>query len=68
VDVAEVLLMVGLGVVALMGRHVVLYVGAFIGLLLWGFTIADTDLTTGIAVCCAAGYFLYRVYDSWTGR
>lgn len=67
-DVAEVLLMVGLGVVALLGRHIVLYVGAFIGLLLWGLAIADTNLTTGIAVCCMAGYFLYRVYDSWTGR
>ena len=67
-DVAEVLLYVGLALVALVGRHVILNLAAFAGLLLWGLSVADTYLTTGIAICLVGGYFLWRSFETWFGR
>ncbi len=68
VDVGEVLLFTGLGIVALMGRHHILNIGAFVGFLLWGLSVADTYLTTGIAIILVGSYFLWRSYELWFGR
>jgi len=68
VDVSEVLLFVGLGIISLVGRHIILYIAMFIGLLLWGLNVAQADLTTGIAIILVGCYFLYRGYDVWFGR
>jgi len=69
VETGEVLLVLGLCAVALYGRHIMLYLAAFIALLLWGLEIADTtSLTYGIAICCASIYFLRRSYEVWFGQ
>lgn len=62
------LLMVGLGVVALGARHHITNIAAFVGFLLWGLDIADTYLTTGIAIVLLGFYFLYRSYELWFGH
>lgn len=67
-DVAEVVLYIGLAVLALYGRNIILNIAAFVGLLVWGLGIADTSLVTGIAIILIAGYFLYRSYELWFGR
>lgn len=67
-DVGSVLLAIGLGAVAILGRHIALYIAAFAGLLVFGLQTADTYLTTGIAVCLMAGYFLWRAFETWLGR
>jgi len=68
VDVAEVLLFVGLGIIALMGKSHITNIGAFGGFLLWGLHVADDYLTTGIVICLIGGYFLWRSYELWFGR
>jgi len=68
VDVAEVVLYIGLAVLALYGRNVILILAAFVGLLVWGLGVADTNLTTGIVIILIAAYFLYRSYELWFGR
>lgn len=67
-DVAEVVLYIGLALLALVGRHHILNIAAFVGLLVWGLGVADTSLVTGIAIILIAGYFLYRSYELWFGR
>lgn len=67
-DVAEVLLFVGLGVIALMGKGHILNIGAAIGFALWGMRMADDYLTTGIVILVIAFYFLWRSYELWFGR
>lgn len=66
--VGEVLLFVGLGIVALMGRHHIVNIAAFVGFLLWGLSVADTYLMTGIAIILVGSYFLWRSYELWFGR
>jgi len=68
VDVAEVVLYIGLAVLALYGRNVILNLAAFVGLLVGGLGVADTHLTTGIVIILIAAYFLYRSYELWFGR
>lgn len=67
-DVAEVCLYIGLALVALVGRHHILNIAAFVGLLLWGLGVADTNLTTGVVIVLFGCYFLYRSYELWFGR
>ncbi len=67
-DVAEVALYIGLAVLALVGRHHILNIAAFVGLLLWGLGIADTSLVSGIVIIMVGGYFLYRSFELWFGR
>jgi len=67
-EIAEVVLLGGLSVVALWQRHIVLYLGAFCGLLLYGIQVADSDIKLGIPVVVFAGYFLFRSIVLWFGR
>ncbi len=67
-EVAEVVLYIGLGIVALVARNHITNIGAFAGFLLWGYQVADDYLTTGIAICLFGGYFLWRSFEQWLGR
>ena len=67
-EVAEVALYIGLGAVAVIARNHITNIAAFAGFLLWGLEVADTYLTTGIAICLVGGYFLWRSFESWLGR
>ncbi len=64
-DVASVALYIGIGAVALVGRNHILNIGAFAAFLLWGLSVADDDLTMGIAICLVGAYFLWRSFESW---
>lgn len=67
-EIAEVMLLGGLSVVALWQRHIVLYLGAFTGLLLYGIQVADSDIKLGIPIVVFGGFFLYRSVVMWWGR
>ncbi len=67
-DVAEVVLFVGLGVVALLGKSHITNIGAFGGFLLWGLSVTDEYLTSGIVIILIGAYFLWRSYELWFGR
>lgn len=66
--IAEVILVGGLAAVALWQRHIILYVGAFLGLLLYGLQVADSDIKLGIPFVLFAVYFLYRTVTMLLGR
>ena len=66
--VADVILLGGLAAIALWQRHIILYVAAFVGLILYGLEVADSDLLTGIPLCIFAGYFLYLTTASFFRR
>ena len=64
----EIALIGGLAAIALWQRHIVLYMGAFMGLVLYGLQVADSDLKLGIPLLVFAGFFLYRSWVLWYGR
>lgn len=67
-EIAEVLFILGLSYLALWRRHIMLYLGAFIGLLLYGLALADSDLTLGIPVLILGGFMLYEAIGYYFGR
>lgn len=56
----ETFLIVMLAVMALWRRHVMLYVASFASLVIYGFSYAQTELATGIALIIVACYMLYQ--------
>ena len=66
--IAEIAFLGGLAAVALWQRHIVLYMAAFIGLLLYGLQVADSDIKLGIPILLFGGFFLYRSWALWSGR
>ena len=67
-ETPEVLFILGLSFLALWRRHVMLYIGAFIGLLLYGLALADSDLTLGIPVLILGGFMLYEAILYFFGK
>jgi hypothetical protein len=58
--IASIVFIVGLSVLALWQRHIILYIIAFIGILLFGLDIAQTSWAYGISLLGLAAYMLYR--------
>lgn len=56
----EVLLVIALALMALWGKHLMLYFAAGAALILYGFGYAETELVPGIAVIIVACYMFYR--------
>ena len=67
-DVGEVLLIVGLCLVAIQTRHIITYTGAFVALLFFGFSVFETDIMLGVALCIFAGYMLYGAIQWFWSR
>lgn len=67
-DVSNVLLIVGLCLVAIQTRHIITYTGAFVALLFFGFSVFETDVMLGVALVIFAGYMLYGAIQWFWSR
>ena len=56
----ETVLVIAIVLLAVWGKHIILYTGAFAALIIYGYAYADTNLVPGIALLIVAGYMLYR--------
>jgi hypothetical protein len=61
-------LALGISVIALWQKHILLYLGAFISLLLIGFNFAETSWMMGIPVLCLAGFMMLKSIMYWFER
>jgi len=68
VETAEVILMLGLTAIALWERHIILYVGAFLGLLFFGIYFAETSYVLGVTVFILAAYMFFKSITYWFRR
>lgn len=67
-DVGNVLLILGLCMVAIQTRHIITYTGAFVALLFYSFTVFESDVMLGVALCIVAGYMLYGAIQWFWSR
>lgn len=58
--IAQYVFIIGLAGLAMWQKHIILYIGAFIGILLVGLDIAQTSWATGIPTLALAGYMMYK--------
>jgi len=67
-EIADLLMLGGMAALAMWHRHIVLYVGTFIGVLFYAFAVAEVDVTFSIPLFLFSGYFLHRSMAVWFGR
>lgn len=67
-DVGNVLLIVGLCLLAIQTRHIITYTGAFVALLFFGFDVFESDVMLGVALVIFAGYMLYAAIQWFWSR
>lgn len=58
----------GISAVTLWQRHIILYIGAFVSLLLIGLHFAQTSWLQGLPVLFIAGYMLWESIAYWFRR
>lgn len=59
-ETPDVLFIVGIAALSLWQRHIILYIIAFVGILLFGLDIAQTSWAWGIPTLGLAAYMLYK--------
>lgn len=67
-DVGNVLLIVGLCLVAIQTRHIITYTGAFVALLFYAYSVFESDVMLGVALVIFAGYMLYGAIQWFWSR
>lgn len=65
---AEAIFIIGLSALALWQRHIILYIGAFLCLMLFGLDLAQTSWMWGFGPLFLAGYMLYLSIAYWFRR